>query len=44
MNICMQSNFRAENPNMDVIFAYLEYVTSGMTPPNLNTGKTVPTL
>ena len=27
MNICMQGNFRAENSNMDVTFAYLEYVT-----------------
>ena len=44
MEYCMQGNFRAENSNMDVIFAYLEYVTSGMTPPNQNTGKKVPTL
>ena len=44
MKICMQGNFRAENSNMDVIFAYLEYVTTGMTPPNLNTDKKGPTL
>ena len=37
-------DFRAENSNMDVTFAYLEYVTPGMTPPNLNTGKKGPTL
>ena len=44
MKICMQGNFRAENSNMDVTFAYLEYVTPGMTPPNLNTGKNDQTL
>ena len=27
MNICMQGNYKAENSNMDVIFAYQEYVT-----------------
>ena len=40
MKIYMQGNFRAENSNMDVTFAYLEYVTS----PNINTGKKGPTL
>ena len=40
----MQGNFRAENSNMDVTFAYLEYVTPGMTSPNPNTGKKGPTL
>ena len=44
MNICMQDNFKAENSNMDVTFAYQEYVTPGMTPPNFNTGKKCPTL
>ena len=41
MNICMQGNFKAENSNMDVTFAFQEYVTPGMTKPNLNTGKNV---
>ena len=40
----MQGNFKAENSNMDVTFAYLEYVTPGMTPTNLNTGKKDPNL
>ena len=44
MEICMQGDFRAENSNMDVTFTYLEYVTPGMTPTNLNTGKKGPTL
>ena len=44
MEMCMQGNFRAENSNMDVTFAYLEYVTPGMRPPNLNKGKKDPTL
>ena len=44
MEICMQGDFRAENSNMNVTFAYLAYVTPGMTPPNLNTGKNGPTL
>ena len=35
----MQGNFRAENSYMDVTFTYVEYVTTGMTSPNLNTGK-----
>ena len=41
MKISMQGNFRAENSNMEVTFAYLEYVTPGMRPPNLNTAKRV---
>ena len=41
MKICMQGNFRAENSNMDVTFTYLEYVTPGMTSPNLNRVKRV---
>ena len=44
MKICMQGNFKAENSKMDVTFAYLEYVTPGMAPPNLNAGKKGPTL
>ena len=44
MKICMQVNFRAENSNMDVTFAYLAYVTPGMTPTNLNAGEKCPTL
>ena len=44
MEICMQGNFRAENSKIDVTFAYLEYVTPGMTSPNPNTGKKGPTL
>ena len=44
MKICMHGNFRAENSNMDVTLTYLEYVTPGMTPPNLNTGKKCPTV
>ena len=44
LEICMQGNFSAENSNIDVTFAYLEYVTPGMRPPNLNTAKNDPTL
>ena len=44
MKIYMQGNFRAEDSNLDVPFTYLEYVTSAMTPPNLNTCKNGPTL
>ena len=44
MKICMQGNFRAENSNMDVTFAYPEYVIPGMTSPNPNMGKKGPTL
>ena len=44
MKICMPGNFWAGNSNMDVTFTYLEYVTPGMTSPNLNTDKKGPTL
>ena len=30
MEICMQGNLWAGNSNMDVTFAYLEYVTPGI--------------
>ena len=43
MKIYMQGNCRAKNSNMDVTFAYVEYVNPGMTHPNLNTGKKDPT-
>ena len=44
MKIYIQDNFMAEKSNMDVTLAYLEYVTPGLRPPNLNTGKKGPTL
>ena len=43
MEICMQGNFKPVNSNMDVTFAYQEYVTPDKMPPNLNTGKKGPT-